>query len=101
MTSPKTLLALLLLAGFFSPVQAYAADLVIGYVELKPDARYAKRRTFARYLTQALGRPFKGAETALKEARKLAHPRQLDDYGRTRTPHALSSAERDGSLSRY
>lgn len=47
--------------------RAAAANLVIGYVEMKDDARYAKRRTFSRYLTQALGRPFVGAETALKE----------------------------------
>ncbi len=48
-------------------VPAGAVDVVIGYVELKRDVRYAKRRMIARYLTQPLGRPFAGAETALKE----------------------------------
>ena len=46
-----------------------AADMIIGFVEMKRDARYTKRRSFARYLTQALGRPFVGAEIALKEVR--------------------------------
>ena len=40
-------------------------------------------------------------QLALAQARQRAHPWQLDDYGRTRTSHALSSAERGGSLSRY
>lgn len=47
--------------------KAATQDLVIGYLELKGDPRYTKKRTFARYLNQPLGRPFAGAELALKE----------------------------------
>lgn len=39
----------------------------IGYIELKSDPRYKKKRLFARFMGQALGRPFGGAELALKE----------------------------------
>jgi ABC transporter substrate binding protein (PQQ-dependent alcohol dehydrogenase system) len=62
------LLAVVIAAAAFPGIGA-AADLTIGYVELKRDARYAKRRMFARYLTQSLGRPRVGAELALKEIR--------------------------------
>lgn len=41
----------------------------IGYLELKKDARYKKKKLFARFLGQPLGRPFSGAETALKEVK--------------------------------
>ena len=39
----------------------------IGFLELKSDKRYKKKRLYARLRGQALGRPFAGAETALKE----------------------------------
>ncbi|MCK0505867.1 ABC transporter substrate-binding protein [Aromatoleum anaerobium] len=41
----------------------------IGYVELEPDARYDPLRLKFRGLAQPLGRPFAGAEVALREAR--------------------------------
>ncbi|MEA3292261.1 MAG: hypothetical protein U9Q71_08205 [Pseudomonadota bacterium] len=50
-------------------VPLYADDFAIGYLELKGDHRYDKKRTFARYLTQALGRPRAGAEVALGEVK--------------------------------
>lgn len=58
-------------AIFYPGYEARAAteDLVIGYLELKGDPRYTKKRTFARYLNQPLGRPFVGAELALKEVK--------------------------------
>jgi ABC transporter substrate binding protein (PQQ-dependent alcohol dehydrogenase system) len=72
-SSPAKLLLLPLLAALLltvhPPQSANAADLVIGYIEMKRDVRYVKRRMFARYLTQSLGRPFVAAETALKETR--------------------------------
>jgi ABC transporter substrate binding protein (PQQ-dependent alcohol dehydrogenase system) len=43
------------------------ADFVIGYLEQSGDPRYSGSTTAARYLTGALGRPYAGAETALKE----------------------------------
>ena len=39
----------------------------IGFIELKNDDRYKKKRVKARFMGQALGRPFSGAELALKE----------------------------------
>ena len=53
----------------YPPHEANAAteNLVIGYLELKGDPRYTKKRTYARFLNQPLGRPFVGAEVALKE----------------------------------
>jgi ABC transporter substrate binding protein (PQQ-dependent alcohol dehydrogenase system) len=60
-------LALSLMA--WRSVAAVAKELVIGVADLKPDARYSKRRTFARYLVQPLGRPGVGADVALKEVR--------------------------------
>lgn len=46
-----------------------AADFNIGYVQLKKDSRYARTRTYARYLGQAIGRPYTGAKVALKEVK--------------------------------
>ena len=59
-------LAAVLAAG---PAIGQAEDLVIGYLEQKGDPRYGKRRTFARYLLQPLGRPISGARVALKEVK--------------------------------
>lgn len=50
-------------------VAANEQDLVIGYLELKKDPRYSKKRLYSRFLTQPLGRPFPGAEVALKEVK--------------------------------
>lgn len=60
---------LLFLLIFFIPA-SYAEDVfTIGYVELKKDDRYKKKRLFAKFMGHALGRPFAGAETALKEVK--------------------------------
>ncbi|HPQ97257.1 MAG: amino acid ABC transporter substrate-binding protein [Thiothrix sp.] len=49
---------------------AHAEDtFTIGYLELKGDARYKEKRLFARYLGQPLGRPYAGAEVAIREVR--------------------------------
>lgn len=48
---------------------ASAADFTIGYLQLQDDARYSGKRTFAQYLMQPLGRPYAGAEVALKESK--------------------------------
>lgn len=44
---------------------------VIGYLELDAaiDKRYSDKQLYAKYLGQALGRPFAGAEVALKEVK--------------------------------
>ena len=39
----------------------------IGFIELKKDPRYKKNTLFARFMGQALGRPYAGAALALKE----------------------------------
>lgn len=39
----------------------------IGFIELKSDPRYKKKRVFARFMGQTLGRPLAGAKLALKE----------------------------------
>ena len=44
-------------------------DFTIGYLQLKQDPRYAKKRTFARYLLQPLGRPYVAAQVALGEVK--------------------------------
>ncbi|MEM7021034.1 MAG: ABC transporter substrate-binding protein [Pseudomonadota bacterium] len=55
---------LLVFAGSSPPA---AEEIVIGYLEMRPDARYGKKRTYAQYLSQPLGRPHGGAEVALSE----------------------------------
>ena len=49
--------------------QELAQELVIGYVALKKDPRYTLKRTYARYLTEALGSPYVGARVAIEESR--------------------------------
>ena len=63
-------LGLLVLALAATPL-AGAADeeLPIGYVALKKDPRYTVKRTFARYLTEALGSPYVGAKVAIEESK--------------------------------
>lgn len=48
---------------------AVAADFTIGYLQLQDDPRYSSKRSFAQYLMQPLGRPYAGAEVALKESK--------------------------------
>ena len=48
---------------------SYADDFTIGYLQLEKDARYSKKQSFARYLLGSLGRPYAGAEVALKESK--------------------------------
>lgn len=57
-------LGLLLLSSL-----SVAADFTIGYLQLKHDPRYSTKHTYARYLTQPLGRPYQGAKLALKEVK--------------------------------
>ena len=51
------------------PAVATPKELVIGYVALKKDPRYAVKRTYARYLTQALGSPYPAARVAIDESK--------------------------------
>ena len=44
-------------------------DFIIGYLQLKKDPRYARKRLYARFLGHPLGRPYKGATMALKEVK--------------------------------
>ncbi|MGI9333408.1 MAG: ABC transporter substrate-binding protein [Gammaproteobacteria bacterium] len=44
-------------------------ELVIGYLQLKKDARYSRKRRRAEFLTQPLGRPYSGAKIALSEVK--------------------------------
>jgi ABC transporter substrate binding protein (PQQ-dependent alcohol dehydrogenase system) len=55
--------------ALFTLAQARADDFTIGYLQLGKDSRYSKKRTFARYLTQPLGRPYDGAQVALGEVK--------------------------------
>ena len=70
-------LGLLVLALATAPPAGAAAQeleqeleqiLVIGYVALKKDPRYTLKRTYARYLTEALGSPYVGAKVAIEES---------------------------------
>ena len=69
MTDASRLTGLLLLIAVamlrFTP--ASGAEFTIGYLQLKSDSRYARTRTYAQFLTEALGRPYKGARVALDE----------------------------------
>ena len=65
---PALAIAAVLAAGT-PPAEAETRELVIGYVALKKDPRYATKRTFARYLTEALGSPYPGARVAIDESR--------------------------------
>jgi len=59
----------LLLAALAAGAPAHGAALVVGYVDLAGDARYRESRTYARYLSGPLGRPYAGAEVALAESK--------------------------------
>lgn len=48
---------------------ASAADFTIGYLQLQDDPRYSNKHLFAQHLMQPLGRPYAGAEVALKESK--------------------------------
>lgn len=50
-------------------LRAEEGVLVIGYLELKDDPRYKSKHLEARYQGQPWGRPYVGAEVALKESR--------------------------------
>ncbi|KAG1707605.1 hypothetical protein GQR58_003268 [Nymphon striatum] len=70
--SKSLLFTLLVFFAFFSSPTSYAETkenkvFTIGYLELKSDKRYKKKQVFARFMGQALGRPFAGAKVALKE----------------------------------
>ena len=59
----------LALGAVAPPAGAAAQELAIGYVALKKDPRYARKRTYARYLTEALGSPYVGAKVAIDESK--------------------------------
>jgi ABC transporter substrate binding protein (PQQ-dependent alcohol dehydrogenase system) len=93
----------LALAACLAPsLEAAAEEVVLGYVDLKSDPRYQRKRTYARYLTQALGSPFAGAEIALREARfvgqaigvefKLERRREKDEAGLVAAVRSLAEA---------
>ena len=70
---PRTLriafgLALALTLAAAPPAVAAAEELAIGYVALKKDPRYTRKRTYARFLTQPLGRPYVAAKVAIEES---------------------------------
>ena len=61
-------------AGFAQTESADAAaegpeKVVFAWLSLRKDPRYTRKRSYARYLTGALGRPHRGAETAIAESR--------------------------------
>ena len=59
----------LVFTGAAPPAGAAPEELVIGYLALKKDPRYARKRTYARFLTQALGSPYPAAKVAIAESR--------------------------------
>ena len=64
-----TAFALAVVLGAAAPsAGATPKELTIGYVALKKDPRYAVKRTYARYLTEALGSPYPGARVAIDES---------------------------------
>lgn len=63
------LLVILAAALFLGTAAVRADEFTIGYLQLKEDARYAKTRAWARYLTEPLGRPVSGARVAIDEVK--------------------------------
>ena len=59
----------LVFTGAAPPASAAPEELAIGYLALKKDPRYARKRTYARFLTQPLGSPYVGAKVAIEESR--------------------------------
>lgn len=74
----RRVLVLLVILAACLPVVSGADVLTIGYLELKKDDRYNKKRTYARYLTQPLGRPWEAAKVALKEAKFAGQAANLE-----------------------
>ncbi len=63
-------LALALVVGVGTTANSIAADqFTIGYLQLKKDPRYSRKRVYARFLGQAHGRPYSGAKVALSEVK--------------------------------
>ena len=68
----KAIISIIVLFTAFSFAiinSAAAGDFTIGYLQLKKDGRYSKKRTFAQYLMQPLGRPYSAAKVALGEVK--------------------------------
>ena len=61
--------ALVVALAAVPPAGTAAEELLIGYVALKNDPRYTVKRTFASYLTEALGSPYVGAKVAIEESK--------------------------------
>ena len=98
------------LIGLFLPITAthgapdpqLADDFIIGYLQLKKDPRYARKRLYARFLGQPLGRPYQGATMALKEVKfhgqalgvsfKIKRVRVKDEMGLSTAIDELSEA---------
>ena len=75
--------------------QDFEQDLVIGYVALKKDPRYTLKRTYARYLTEALGSPYVGARVAIEESRFAGSAVGVEfklERRRARSPASLAGA---------
>ena len=87
-------LALVLAAA--APAGAAAAhELVIGYLALKKDPRYTRKRAYARYLTQALGSPYVAARVAIEESRFVGAVVGVEfklERRRAKSPAALADA---------
>lgn len=64
-----TCFLILCITILISPLTYAEKTFSIGYLELKTDPRYKKKRLFARFSGQALGRPYAGAEIAIKEVK--------------------------------
>ena len=65
-------LVILVLATLLAWRPAAAADLkpfTIGYLQLKSDSTYSRKRTFSRFLMHPIGCPYVGAKVALKETK--------------------------------
>ncbi len=52
-----------------TPVLQATEAFTLGFLELKNDTRYKDKRLFARFLDQTLGRPYAGADIALKDVK--------------------------------
>ncbi|TVT56511.1 MAG: ABC transporter substrate-binding protein [Azoarcus sp. PHD] len=70
--------SLAIVAVLLFSLPAAAETIRFAFLELDKDARYDEKRTFHRNLSQAFGRPFAGAEVAMREARFVGQALKLE-----------------------
>lgn len=96
----KLVVCFSLALAFLSSSSTFAENIfTIGYLELKKDARYKKKRLQSKFTGQALGRPFAGAEIALKEVK--FHGSEIDTSFKLERKKAKDSKQLDNLIEEF